>query len=39
MSNKYLKTSDTSELINENMLTETNTPFFLQKILFYIKDN
>ena len=28
MSNKILKTCDTSELINENMLTETNTPFF-----------
>ena len=28
MSNKNLKTCDSSELINENMLTETNTPFF-----------
>ena len=28
MLNKNLKTCDTSELINENLFTETNTPFF-----------
>ena len=28
MLNKNLKTCDTSELLNENLFTETNTPFF-----------